>query len=119
MASAIDALVQGGCSQRRGRSDCPKPLSKRMPNEHLIYFGDTAHVPYGSKSKEAVTRFSLAIAHFLAAKGIPYESRFRLDALDHGASTLTHHARRSKATTPRVYGVGYPVRVMQIFCITI
>lgn len=45
-------------------------LARRMPNEHLIYFGDTAHVPYGSKSKEAVTRFSLAIARFLESKGI-------------------------------------------------
>lgn len=47
-----------------------KALSRRMPEESLIYFGDTAHVPYGSKSKEAVTRYSLAIARFLAAKGI-------------------------------------------------
>jgi glutamate racemase len=45
-------------------------LAKRMPEEHLIYFGDTAHVPYGSKSKEAVTRFSLAVARFLAGRGV-------------------------------------------------
>lgn len=45
-------------------------LSRRMPDEDLIYFGDTAHVPYGSKSKGAVTRYSLAVAQFLAARGI-------------------------------------------------
>jgi len=45
-------------------------LSRRMPHEDLIYFGDTAHVTYGSKSKEAVTRFSVAIARFLATKKI-------------------------------------------------
>ncbi|MBI3551975.1 MAG: glutamate racemase [Elusimicrobia bacterium] len=45
-------------------------LARRMPEENLIYFGDTAHVPYGSKSKDAVTRFSLAIARYLTSKGI-------------------------------------------------
>src|SRR5882672_4960115 len=47
-----------------------KALSRRMPAEHLIYFGDTAHVPYGSKSREAVTRYSVAIASFLASRCI-------------------------------------------------
>ena len=39
-----------------------------MPQEDLIYFGDTAHVPYGSKSKEAVTRYSVCVAKFLAER---------------------------------------------------
>lgn len=47
-----------------------KALARRMPAEHLLYFGDTAHVPYGSKSKETVTRYSLAIARFLRERGI-------------------------------------------------
>ncbi|OGS40827.1 MAG: glutamate racemase [Elusimicrobia bacterium RIFOXYD12_FULL_66_9] len=47
-----------------------KALARRMPEESLVYFGDTAHVPYGSKSPEAVTRYSVEIARFLAAKGI-------------------------------------------------
>ena len=42
-----------------------KALRRTLPYEDLIYFGDTANVPYGSKSKTAVTRFSLAIARFL------------------------------------------------------
>lgn len=41
-----------------------------LPREDIIYFGDTAHLPYGSKSKEAVTRFSLNIANFLKAQGV-------------------------------------------------
>lgn len=47
-----------------------KALARRMPRESLVYFGDTAHVPYGSKSPEAVTRYSVEIARFLAAQGI-------------------------------------------------
>jgi glutamate racemase len=41
-----------------------------LPQEDIIYFGDTAHLPYGSKSKEAVTRYSLDIANFLKAKKV-------------------------------------------------
>jgi glutamate racemase len=47
-----------------------KALSRRMPEESLIYFGDTAHVPYGSKSPQAIARFSAEVARFLAHRGI-------------------------------------------------
>lgn len=47
-----------------------KVLARRMPEESLIYFGDTAHVPYGSKSPEAIARFSRTVAIFLAKRGI-------------------------------------------------
>ncbi|MBI3547758.1 MAG: glutamate racemase [Elusimicrobia bacterium] len=47
-----------------------KALAARLPHESLIYFGDTAHVPYGSKSKEAVTAFSISIGRFLEKQGI-------------------------------------------------
>ena len=35
-----------------------KELNKLLPNENIIYFGDTARVPYGSKSKDTVLRYS-------------------------------------------------------------
>ena len=35
-----------------------KEIHKRMPSEALVYLGDTARVPYGSKSKETVARYS-------------------------------------------------------------
>ena len=47
-----------------------KALVRRMPEESLVYFGDTAHVPYGSKSPEAIARFSTEVARFLAGRGI-------------------------------------------------
>jgi glutamate racemase len=34
-------------------------LKKFLPGERIVYFGDTARVPYGTKSKETVTRFSV------------------------------------------------------------
>lgn len=42
-----------------------REIMRQIPNEKIIYFGDTAHVPYGSKSKETVTRFSRQIVRFL------------------------------------------------------
>jgi len=47
-----------------------KQVRRLMPKENLIYFGDTAHVPYGSKSKETVTAYSLEIAKFLESKNV-------------------------------------------------
>jgi len=40
-------------------------IARLLPNEKIIYFGDTARVPYGNKSREAVTRFSKEIINFL------------------------------------------------------
>lgn len=40
-------------------------IHKTLPNEHLIYFGDTAHLPYGDKSADAIRYYSLKISKFL------------------------------------------------------
>src|SRR5215510_3486269 len=41
-----------------------------LPHESVVYFGDTARLPYGSKSRETVTHFSLEIAAFLIRQNI-------------------------------------------------
>lgn len=45
-------------------------IARRLPQESLVYFGDTAHLPYGNKSREAVTRFSVEVARFLKGHDI-------------------------------------------------
>ncbi|MDR1122681.1 MAG: glutamate racemase [Endomicrobium sp.] len=40
-------------------------INKVLPSENLIYFGDTAHVPYGAKSRDTIVRFSKDIISFL------------------------------------------------------
>lgn len=40
-------------------------VEKALPREEIIYFGDTARVPYGTKSKETVTKFSVENVEFL------------------------------------------------------
>ena len=47
-----------------------REIMRQLPNERIIYFGDTARVPYGSKSKETVTRYSKQIVRFLMEHGI-------------------------------------------------
>jgi glutamate racemase len=42
-------------------------LMERLPRESLIYFGDTARVPYGPKSRETVTRFSIENVRLLTS----------------------------------------------------
>lgn len=43
-------------------------IHQLLPKEELIYFGDTAHLPYGDKSAEAIKYFSLKIGKFLLDK---------------------------------------------------
>ncbi|MDF1576428.1 MAG: glutamate racemase [Bacteroidales bacterium] len=40
-------------------------LHTLLPNEQLVYFGDTAHLPYGDKSRESIVQYSLGITDFL------------------------------------------------------
>ena len=44
-------------------------ISHLLPNESIIYFGDTAHLPYGEKSTEAIQQYSIRIADFLVEQG--------------------------------------------------
>lgn len=47
-----------------------KEIERALPKENLIYFGDTAHVPYGSKSKETIIKFSTNNVLFLLRKRV-------------------------------------------------
>ncbi len=47
-----------------------KRITAAMPNENIVYFGDTARVPYGSKSNETVIQYSIENTQFLMEKDI-------------------------------------------------
>lgn len=47
-----------------------RELAKRLPHENLIYVGDTARVPYGTKSAETIRRYSLQISFFLLQRKV-------------------------------------------------
>ena len=45
-----------------------REIIRQLPNESVVYFGDTARVPYGSKSKETIIKYSRQIVRFLKTK---------------------------------------------------
>ncbi len=45
-------------------------IKQVLPGEQMIYFGDTAHLPYGDKSEETIIEYSRYIADFLFNKGV-------------------------------------------------
>lgn len=47
-----------------------REIQRQLPCESVVYFGDTARVPYGSKSPDTVIRFSRELASFLLSKGV-------------------------------------------------
>ena len=47
-----------------------KELARRLPREHLLYLGDTARLPYGTKSPENVRGCAIEIGDFFAERGV-------------------------------------------------
>lgn len=47
-----------------------REIMRNLPNEKIVYFGDTARVPYGNKSREAVLRYSRQIIRFLMTQDV-------------------------------------------------
>lgn len=62
---AFSELPVGVFDSGVGGLTVAKEIMRQIPNEKIIYFGDTARVPYGSKSKETITKYSRQIVHFL------------------------------------------------------
>ncbi len=47
-----------------------REIMRQIPKEKIVYFGDTARVPYGSKSKDTVTKYSKQIVRFLRTQNV-------------------------------------------------
>lgn len=73
-----------------------------LPHENIVYFGDTARVPYGTKSRETITRFSTDIVSFLN----DYNTKLVIVACN-TASSLSLEALKRKFTVP-IIGVIEP-----------
>ena len=68
-----------------------KSLEKILPNESFIYFGDTAHVPYGTKSAEMVTLYSQYIMDFF----LKYETKAVVIACNTASAVAFQHLKRN------------------------
>ena len=47
-----------------------REIMRNLPEENIVYFGDTARVPYGTKSKDTVLRYSRQIIRFLKTQDV-------------------------------------------------
>ena len=83
-----------------------KEIMRQLPGENLVYFGDTARVPYGSKSKITVCKYSRQIVRFLQTKNVK-----AVVAACNTASALALDEIRDEIDIP-VLGVVEPGAVM-------
>ena len=75
-----------------------RELARRLPEESIVYFGDTARVPYGPKAPETIRRYSHEAAELLLGRGVK--------ALVVACNTATAHAIDSLAESLDVPVVG-------------
>lgn len=68
--NSINMAPIGVFDSGRGGLTVAREILRQLPNEKIVYFGDTARVPYGSKSKETVIRYSRQIVRFLLTKNV-------------------------------------------------
>jgi glutamate racemase len=79
-----------------------KHLKSLLPHEDIIYFGDTARVPYGTKSEDVVKRFAFEDSHFL----LEHDVKMIVVACNTVGSTAIHLLEKN-LTIP-VIGVIHP-----------
>jgi glutamate racemase len=67
---SLNALPIGIFDSGVGGLTVYRALHERLPDERFIYLGDTARVPYGTKSMATVERYAIENSQFLASRGI-------------------------------------------------
>lgn len=72
-----------------------RAIRQAAPEESTLYVGDTARVPYGTKSPEAITRNALEVATYLEAQGVKY-----IVAACNSASAVAMDALREQVSLP-------------------
>jgi len=71
-----------------------KAIQKKLPNERFVYFGDTAHLPYGDKSPIAIRNWSKTIAEFLIKKKVKLIVIACNTASSHAYNSLRTHLKK-------------------------
>ncbi len=79
-----------------------RALIERLPAADIVYFGDTARVPYGTKSASTVTRFSIEAGRFLVNQGV------RAVVVACNSSSAVAMGRLREALEVPVFGVVEP-----------
>lgn len=79
-------------------------IKNKLPNESLIYFGDTKHLPYGEKSEQAIKDYSLKIAEFLKKNNC----KAIIIACNSASSTAYYYIKKNINSIP-IYNVIDPI----------
>ena len=79
-------------------------IKEKLPNENIIYFGDTKHLPYGEKSETAIRDYSLKIAKYLEKK----KCKIIIIACNSASSVAFDHISKEISSIP-IYNVIDPV----------
>ena len=79
-------------------------IKNKLPNESLIYFGDTKHLPYGEKSEQAIKDYSLKIADFLKNNNC----KAIIIACNSASSVAYYHIKKNINSIP-IYNVIDPI----------
>ncbi|NNF01094.1 MAG: glutamate racemase [Bacteroidia bacterium] len=80
-------------------------INQVMPNESMIYFGDTAHLPYGDKSAKLIKEYSIKITDFLLAQDV----KLIIIACNSASSTAYETVKKRVAGKIEVFNVIDPV----------
>ncbi len=88
------------------------PVLRNLPDENIIYYGDTARAPYGSKSKETIEYFSSEIADFLARHNV----KMIVAACNTVSATCLEQLRTEHPEIPIIGVVSPTVKVAEKCC---
>lgn len=101
-ATDYNRLAIGVFDSGLGGLSVVKELRKVLPHEDIIYFGDTARLPYGSKSPETIRKFSKENTKFLLDRGVK-----AIIVACHSASSVALPELEREFSLP-IIGVLYP-----------
>ena len=87
-------------------------VMKKLPEERIIFFGDTARAPYGSKSADTIQHFSLQIAHFLKNHNV----KMIVIACNTVSATCLEYLRRVYPDIPIIGVISPTARVVSKRC---
>lgn len=82
-----------------------RSVNKLMPNEQIVFFGDTAHLPYGDKSAKAIVHYVSRIAEFFIEKGC----KMILLACNSASAAAYSHLHKLHSDTHPVLNVIDPI----------
>ena len=80
-------------------------IKQVLPNESLVYFGDTAHLPYGDKSEQAIRNYSHRITEFL----LEHDAKAILIACNSASASAFDHIKDNFASKALILDVIDPI----------